>query len=115
MSGSDENSSNPEKSIKTRPPSVQSQVSLASCAGLSRRIPIPRSEKSTTAMVPIDSANPTIWKHSRIGKASAEEFSGFVISMYTGLALDPPFSGKALGDVVRSVSLSEQVREHRLD
>src|SRR5580700_11626299 len=108
MSGSDENSSNPEKSINTSPPSVQSQVSLASCAGLSRRIPIPSREKSTRAMVPIDSANPTIWKHSRIGNASAEEFSGFVISMYTGQRLD-------VGGVVRSVSLSEEVRKHRLD
>ena len=68
MSGSEENSSSPEKNMSTRPPRVQSQVSLASCAGVWRRIPMPSSEKSTMAMVPMDSANPTIWKHSRVGK-----------------------------------------------
>ena len=64
--------------MTTRPPSVQSQVSLASCAGVWLRMPMPSSEKSTMAMVPMESANPTIWKHSRTGNESAEEFSGFV-------------------------------------
>jgi hypothetical protein len=34
------------------------------------------------AMVPIENANPTMWKHSRIGKASADEFRGLVISTF---------------------------------
>src|SRR5579863_9644703 len=85
MSGSEENSSSPEKNIRTRPQSVQSQVSLANCAGVWRLIPTPSREKSTMAMVPMDSANPTMWKHSRVGKTYAEELRGLVISTGIGL------------------------------
>jgi len=45
------------------------------------------------ATVPIENANPTMWMHSRIGKASADEFRGLVIStLETGYftALHPP-------------------------
>ena len=80
MSGSDENSSKPENNMTTRPLSVNSQVFLASSAGLLPRNPMPSIEKSTMAMVPIEKANPTMWMHSRIGKASADEFRGLVIS-----------------------------------
>ena len=74
--------------MSTRPASVQSQVSLASCAGVWLRMPMPNSEKSTMAMVPIESANPTIWKHSRTGNERAEEFSGFSISMSSRLVCE---------------------------
>ena len=80
MSGSDENSSKPENNMTTRPLSVNSQVFLASSAGLLPRNPMPSIEKSTMAMVPIEKANPTMWMHSRIGKASGDEFRGLVIS-----------------------------------
>ena len=56
-------------------------------------MPTPRSEKSTTAIVPIEKANPTMWKHSRIGKARAEEFRGLVISTWIRgywIAMQPP-------------------------
>src|ERR1700678_2642329 len=39
-------------------------------------------KNSTRAMVPIESAKPTMWKHSRVGKTSSEEFKGFVISTW---------------------------------
>ena len=34
------------------------------------------------AIVPIENANPTMWMHSRIGKASADELRGLVISTF---------------------------------
>src|ERR1700760_2952984 len=81
MSGSDENSISPDINIRTSPPSVHQAVSREICAGVSCRIPHPRSRKSTSEMVPTEKANPTIWKHSRMGNASSEELSGFSINM----------------------------------
>src|ERR1700735_2703803 len=89
MSGSDEKSSKPENNITTNPPSVNSQVLLASSAALPPRNPMPSIEKSTMAMVPMENANPTMWMHSRIGKASSDELRGLVISTFDCDAQSP--------------------------
>src|SRR5690349_7491648 len=59
------------------PNRVQGARALASSAAFWRRSPKPNRRKSTSAMVPNVMANPRIWKHSRIGKASADSLRGF--------------------------------------
>ena len=60
MSGSEENINGPENSTSVSPISVQGPKSRATSETLWRRIPSPRSRKSTIAMVPTNIANPAI-------------------------------------------------------
>src|SRR5690242_9030417 len=76
MSGSEENSSGPETKTIISPNSVHGATALAKSPAFWRS-PNPNSRKSTSAMVPKVIANPRMWKHSRMGKASALSFSGF--------------------------------------
>src|ERR1700742_3819876 len=69
ITGSDDQMSIPAMITTTRPHSVQGAVSFKSLEGVEFFIPRPVNRRSTKAMVPIENANATMWKHSHTGKA----------------------------------------------
>src|SRR5690242_5083428 len=77
----------PEEITMIRPASVQSMVSLSSCEVFWWVIPTPRRRRSTMEIVPIESANAAMWKHSTSGKDHSLLLSGFVAGSYASTAL----------------------------
>src|SRR5579871_821069 len=63
--------------MSASPASVQGARLFASLPAPALEGPAPSAQKSTTAMVPMDSAKPKIWKHSAMKNSPSDSSKGF--------------------------------------
>src|SRR5689334_16168608 len=88
--GSEEKIMGPDISTMARAIRVQGAVSLRSCAEDCRRIPRPNRRRSTTAMVPTETAKDAMWMISSSGKDHSLLLRGLVDGSYTSMCLLEP-------------------------